>query len=421
MANPVSVIIVGAGGRGWGYATYAEHCPEQMKVVGVAEPRAFHRARVVKTHQIAREMTFRNWQALARRPKLADAVLICTQDAMHEKPMVAFARLGYHILLEKPMAPTAKACRRIVAAARETGVVFAVCHVMRYTKYTQILKRMLDDGAVGGIVNVQHYEPVGYWHQAHSFVRGNWRNEKESSNMLLAKSCHDIDWLRYILGRPCVRVSSFGSLRHFRRSEQPAGAADRCLDCPYCDTCVYSAKRFYFDRLETKQLGWPLDVADPEMTAPTLARALREGPYGRCVYACDNDVVDHQVVNLEYAGGATASFTMTAFNPGGGRKTRIGGTKGYIETNDSSLIRHYDFATREWKEIDTNAADAGILGGHGGGDGGVLAAFLRAVATGDRSAIISGPDETLETHLTVFAAEKARRKGRVVELAAFND
>ena len=419
MANPVSVIIVGAGGRGWGYATYAEHCPEQMKVVGVAEPRAFHRARVVKTHQIAREMTFRNWQALARQPKLADAVLICTQDAMHEKAMLAFARLGYHILLEKPMAPTAKACRRIVEAAREAGTVFAVCHVMRYTTYTQILKRMLDEGAVGDIVNVQHYEPVGFWHQAHSFVRGNWRNEKESSFMLLAKSCHDIDWLSYIIGQPCTRVSSFGSLRHFRRSEQPAGAADRCLECPYADTCVYSAKRFYFDQLEKKHLGWPLDVVDPETTAPTLERALREGPYGRCVYACDNDVVDHQVVNLEYAGGATASFTMTAFNPGGGRKTRIGGTKGYIETNDSSLIRHYDFATKEWKEIDTDAADASILGGHGGGDGGILAAFLHAVATGDRSAILSGPDATIESHLTVFAAEQGRRKHRVIEMDTF--
>ena len=419
MANPVSVIIVGAGGRGWGYATYAEHCPDQIKVVGVAEPRAFHRQRVVKTHKVAREMTFRNWQALARQPKLADAVLICTQDAMHEKPMVAFARLGYHILLEKPMAPTAKACRRIVEAAREAGTVFAVCHVMRYTKYTQILKRMLDEGAVGDIVNVQHYEPVGFWHQAHSFVRGNWRNEKESSFMLLAKSCHDIDWLSYIIGRPCTRVSSFGSLRHFRRSEQPAGAADRCLECPYADTCVYSAKRFYFDQLEKKHLGWPLDVVDPETTAPTLERALREGPYGRCVYACDNDVVDHQVVNLEYAGGATASFTMTAFNPGGGRKTRIGGTKGYIETNDSSLIRHYDYFTKEWKEIDTDAADAGILGGHGGGDGGIMAAFLHAIATGDRSTILSGPDATIESHLTVFAAEQARRKSRVIEMDTF--
>ncbi len=414
--KPVSVIVVGAGGRGWGYSNLATKCPELMKVVGVAEPRAFHRKRMVKTHTIDKAMTFHNWQALAKQPKLADAVLICTQDAMHEKPMEAFARLGYAILLEKPMAPTAKACRHIVEVAKETNVIFAVCHVMRYTKYTQMLKKMLTDGLIGDIVNIDHYEPVGFWHQAHSFVRGNWRNEKASSNMLLAKSCHDIDWLSYLMDQPCARVSSFGSLRHFRRSEQPAGAADRCMECKFADTCVYSAKRFYFDRLESKQLGWPLDVADPEMTAPTLEQALREGPYGRCVYACDNDVVDNQVVNLQYADGSTANFTMTAFNPGGGRKTRIGGTLGYLETHDSSVIRHYDFATKQWNEIDTDAADASILGGHGGGDGGVLTAFLHAVSTGDRSRILSGPDATFESHMTVFAAEQARRKGRVVEM-----
>lgn len=417
--EPVSVLVIGAGGRGWGYATYATGHPDQMKVVGVAEPRAFYRTRLEEAHAIPKERVFRNWQAAARQPKLADAVLICTQDGMHEKPMAAFARLGYHILLEKPMAPTAKACRAIVDTARETGVIFAVCHVMRYTTYTQKLKQMLDSNLIGDIVAIDHYEPVGFWHQAHSFVRGNWRREKESSFMLLAKSCHDIDWLSYIVGKPCTRVSSFGSLRHFRKAEQPDGAADRCLECRFADTCVYSAKRFYFSQLKAVRHEWPLDVVDPHFTEETLEQALRKGPYGRCVYACDNDVVDHQVVSLEYADGATASFTMSAFNPGGGRQTRIGGTLGYIETHDSSVIRHYDYASESWNEIETNKADASILGGHGGGDGGLMVAFLHAVATGDRSAILSGPDATLESHLTVFAAERARRKSRVIEMKSF--
>lgn len=412
--KPVSVLIIGAGGRGWGYATYATNHPEQMKVLGVAEPREFHRNRVVKAHAIEKKFIFRNWQAVARQPKLADAVIICTQDAMHEKPMAAFSKLGYHILLEKPMAPTEKACRNIVNMARESGNIFSVCHVMRYTVYTQQLKQMVDSKLIGDIVNIQHYEPVGFWHQAHAYVRGNWRNEKESSPMLLAKSCHDIDWLSYIIGKPCTRVSSFGSLRHFRKSEQPAEAADRCMDCPLADTCVYSAKTFYFDRLRTEQLGWPLDVADPYFTEETLEKALREGPYGRCVYACDNDVVDNQVVNLEYSDGTTASFTMTAFNPGGGRKTRIGGTLGYLETQDSAVIRHYDYASKSWNEIDTGKTDASIVGGHGGGDTGIMGAFLHAVATGDRSGLITGPDATFESHMTVFAAEKSRRTGRVV-------
>lgn len=417
--KPVTVLVVGAGGRGTTYAQYATKCPEQMKVVGVAEPREFHRKKMVDEHQIDDAYVFPDWQTAVQHPKMADAVLICTQDAMHEAPMAAFAKLGYHILLEKPMAPTEEACRNIVTIARESGVIFSVCHVMRYTVYTQKLKEMLDAKLIGDIVNINHYEPIGYWHQAHSYVRGNWGNEEKSSPILLAKCCHDIDWLSYIVGKPCTRVSSFGSLRHFRKSEQPVGATDRCMTCPFADTCVYSAKRFYFNKLRTDQHHWPLDVVDPYFTEETLDQALREGPYGRCVYACDNDVVDHQDVNLEYADGTSVGFTLTGFNPGGGRQTRIGGTLGYIETHDSNVIRHYDYATEIWNEIDTGKMDAGILGGHGGGDGGIMSAFLHAVATGDRSGLITGPDATLESHMTVFAAEKSRREGCVVEMNVF--
>lgn len=416
MLKPVTMMVVGAGGRGWGYSRFAKQCPDKAKVIGVAEPRDFQRRRLVEEHDIPSENVFSDWRELAAKPRLADAVLICTQDAMHEEPAVAFARLGYHILLEKPMAPTPEACRNIVNAAKEAGSVFAVCHVMRYTRYTRTLKELLDAGTIGEIVNIQHFEPVGFWHQAHSFVRGNWRNEAESTFMLLAKSCHDIDWLSHVIGNPCRRVSSFGSLFHFRRENQPKGAADRCLDCAVEADCPYSAKRFYGERLAKKEHGWPLDVLIDEFTPENLEKALREGPYGRCVYACDNDVVDQQIVNLEYANGSTASFTMSAFNHGAGRMTRIGGTRGFIET-DSSAIKLFDYMTREWREVDTDASDHSILGGHGGGDGGIMEAFTHAVATGDRSGILSGPDATLESHLTVFAAEDARRRARVVELS----
>ena len=422
MKKPVTVIIVGAGGRGFAYANLALKAPKLCKIVGVAEPRDFHREKMVAEHGIAPEMTFHFWQELAKKPKLADAVAICTQDAMHEACVMAFAKLGYHILLEKPMAPTAAACRRIVAAAKKNGKMFAVCHVMRYTQYTQCVKRMIDKGAVGDIVSVEHLEPVGFWHQAHSFVRGNWRNEKESSFMLLAKSCHDVDWLSYIIGRPCVRVSSFGGLYYFNKAHQPKGAADRCMDCKLSKKCPYSAKEFYFSRLADKNAhGWPLDVVDPTFKKANLEKALREGPYGRCVFACDNDVVDHQVVNFEYEGGVTASFTMTAFNPGSGRKTRICGTTGYIETDDSSVIRHFDYLTKKWDTIDTAASDASMAGGHGGGDGGVFSAFCLAIQKNDPKYIISGADATIESHLTTFAAEKARRTGKVVEMAKFKD
>ena len=412
---PVKLLIIGAGARGSGYAKYAKNFPEKAQIVGVAEPRDFYREQAVQQYNIPPENVFTDWQQAAARETFADAVIIATQDAMHLAPAVAFADKGYSILLEKPMAPNAEDCRKIVAAAVKNDILFAVCHVMRYTHYTQKLKEILDSGVIGEIVNVQHLEPVGYWHQAHSFVRGNWRNEQESSCMLLAKSCHDIDWLRYIVGKPCQKVSSFGTLKHFNKENQPAEAADRCLDCAFEATCPYSAKKIYLGRVAKGQVGWPVNVLTPNVTLETVTEALRTGPYGRCVYACDNDVVDNQVVNLLFEGGATASFTMTAFNGSGGRKTHIFGTRGELY-GDSSKITHLDFLTDETEVIDTEAPDASILGGHGGGDFGLMANFIKAVACKDRSMILSGPGETLESHLMVFAAEQSRREGRVINL-----
>ncbi len=414
--GPLTFLVVGAGGRGFAYANLALKMPTLAKVVAVAEPRDFHREKMVRKHGIAPELVFRDWRDAAKRGRVADAVAICTQDAKHEECVMAFAKLGYHILLEKPMAPTAAACRRIVDEVRKYGKTFAVCHVLRYTPYTRAVKALVDSGRIGDVVSVDHVEPVGFWHQAHSYVRGNWRNEKESSFMLLAKSCHDIDWLSYIVGRRCLRVSSFGSLYYFKPENRPEGASDRCMDCALSKKCPYSAKEFYFRKLRNKELCWPLDVVDPTFRRANLAKALREGPYGRCVFACDNDVVDHQVVNLEYEGGATASFTMTAFNKGGGRMTRIFGTRGTIESDDSSVIRVYDFLTRKTETIDTKASGADMDGGHGGGDGGLLRAFCRAIVEGRPELIVSGTDATIESHLTTFAAEKARRTGRVVKM-----
>lgn len=419
MSGKPQIIIIGAGGRGSAYSHFVQTFPERAEVVAVAEPRPFYRDRVATVHHIPADRCFRSWEDVAALPRFADAVLICTQDEMHEAPALAFARLGYHILLEKPIAPTEAACRRIVAAVKEAGVTFAVCHVLRYTVFTRRLKELLNSGRIGDIVSIQHLEPVGHWHQAHSFVRGNWRNSQESSCMLLAKSCHDIDWLRFIMNKPCRQVQSFGSLHHFRPESRPAGAADRCLDCPAGieAMCPYSALKIYLrDRVFQGNLGWPTDVLTPDVNVPNVLKALREGPYGRCVYACDNDVVDHQVVNLLFADQSTASMTMTAFCNEGGRRTRIFGTRGSLHA-DSQSITVTDFLTGQSETLDTHITnDGGILSGHGGGDGGVMDAFLRAVETGDRSHILSGTDETLESHLMVFAAEESRLNGNVKTL-----
>lgn len=423
MKQPVTIAIVGAGKRGEAYAAYAKTHPGQLRVVAVAEPRAALRERLAAEHGVPPEACFASHEELARHPRSADAVAICTQDRLHFAVVEALAPMGYAILLEKPMSPDPAECEAIIALVRRHGNLFAVCHVLLYTALTQRLRALVRGGAIGDIVSVQHLEPVGWWHQAHSFVRGNWRNEAESSSMLLAKSCHDIDWLRHLVGSRCRRVASFGSLRHFRASERPAGASDRCWTCPDAveSRCPYSAKRIYLERFGRDAVANYLnDVITGGLgTREAVEAALRDGPYGRCVYACDNDVVDHQTVMLEFEGPVTVNFTMTAFTPAIHRQTRIFGTRGSIET-DFTRIKVFDFLTGEETVHDTRIAEgsATAASGHGGGDHGLMEAFVHAVASGDCSAIHSGAEATLESHRIVFAAERARREGGVVDLAA---
>jgi predicted dehydrogenase len=413
--KPVSLLIIGAGGRGKGYSLFTQEHPDRAKVVGVAEPRDVHRQFMIETYKLPRSQVFKDWKEAAEAPRMADAVVISTQDSMHAEPAIAFARKGYDILLEKPMAPNEMDCHRIVNAAREAGVMLAVCHVLRYTRYTQMMKELIDSGAIGEVINIQHLEPVGYWHQAHSFVRGNWRNERESSPMLLSKSCHDLDWIGYIMGEKCQSISSFGTLKHFRKAEQPEGAADRCLDCNVESNCPYSAKRLYLSMVANGYTAWPVDVLAIDPTVESVTEALRVGPYGRCVYACDNDVVDNQVVNMLFKGGQTATFTMMAFTEMGHRKTRIFGTRGEIY-GDGSDIEHFDFLTNEKRTISTVSMDASIMGGHGGGDYGLMDRFIQAVSDQNKELILSGAEESLETHRMVFAAELSRKEHRVVDL-----
>ncbi|MEZ4631260.1 MAG: Gfo/Idh/MocA family oxidoreductase [Deinococcales bacterium] len=416
MKKPVRAIVAGAGKRGAMYASYGLEHPDRLKITGIADPNPEIRANLAKKHQLSDHL-YQDWRELAEQERLADAVIIATQDQMHLEPAIAFAKKGYHILLEKPMAPSALECKAIVKAVKEAGVMMAIGHVLRYTRYTQKLKQLLDDGAVGEIVSVQHLEPLGYWHQAHSFVRGNWRNSKLSSFMLLAKSCHDLDWLRYIIGERCLSLSSFGNLKHFRKEAKPkeAGDALRCLDCNYEAQCPYSAKHIYLDRVLKDDVGMPVNVLSPDTSYASIEEALRKGPYGRCVYECDNDVVDHQIVNMLFEGGKTASFTMTGFNKERPRETHIFGTQGEI-FGDGEKIEVFSFLKDESRLIDTRMPANTPLKGHSGGDYGLIKTFVEAVATGDAKKLLSGPDESLESHLMVFAAERARLEHCVIDL-----
>jgi predicted dehydrogenase len=409
----VSLLIVGAGSRGATFAGWAQRHPDAARVVAVAEPRAAYRDRLGDEHGIPPERRFGDWREAAAAGAVADAAVIATLDREHAEPALALAAQGYALLIEKPLAATEEECVRIAAAVERAGVVAAVAHVLRYTPYTRLLKRLLEDGAIGEIVSIDHLEPVGYWHQAHSYVRGNWRREEETGPMLLAKCCHDLDWLSFLIGRRCTAVSSFGSLSHLRPDQRPDGAGERCLDCAIEPGCAYSAKRHYLGMARRGETGWPVEVLDWPPTVENVERALRDGPYGRCVWACDNDVVDHQVVSLLYEHGATASLTMTGFSRMRERETRIFGTRGEL-SGDGAAIDVYDFRSEGTTRHEVG--DAGIVSGHGGGDDGVMAAFVAAAAAGDPALIPTSPADALASHRIAFAAETARRERRVVTL-----
>ena len=406
--KPVTAVILGAGSRGCSYGAYAAEYPDQLQVVAIAEPRADRREQLARQLHVPEEMCFSSWQELLNRPRIADCAFVCTLDDDHTAPAVKAMEKGYHLLLEKPMSNTEEECRRIVQTARELERKLAVCHVLRYTPFFMKLRELIEDGQIGEVTTINQIENVGYWHQAHSFVRGNWRTVRETSPMLLQKSCHDMDIILWLMGKNCLRVQSFGSLRHFTPENAPEGAPGRCLDgCPHAESCPYYAPKLYLDMSLT---GWPVDVITTDLSEEGRRKALEEGPYGRCVYHCDNDVVDRQVVNLEFEGGAVATFTMTGLTADFSRQLKIFGTEGQIQADmgTKEIVLH-----RFGEEKQTIPVEA-ARSGHGGGDFGILRDFLHVLRHGGESRTSAAV--SLQSHLICFAAERSRTEHLVVEL-----
>lgn len=415
------LILIGAGMRGKSYTDMAFRMRDQFEVAAVAEPIDDRRNYIRKKHGIPDEYCFRSWEPLLEMPRLADAAIIATMDRDHFAPAMAAMEKGYHILLEKPIAPTPEDCMRIADRANERQVHVLVCHVLRYTPFFRLLRQLIDDGVIGEVVSIQHAEHVGNVHQSHSFVRGNWRNSEESSCMLLQKSCHDLDILQWLIGKDCKRVQSFGSLTHFVRKNAPADAPDRCIDgCPHGEACCYNAVKLYLD---DKKNGWFRTTATKRV-APTdedVLEALRTTDYGKCVYKCGNNVVDHQVVNMEFEDGITVSFSMEAFNKGS-RNTRVMGTKGEMIANmGEDHITVYDFMTREYREVKIADAfaDESIVGGHGGGDPKILDAFYDLLCGHASGKSVCSVSVACRNHMLAFAAEESRLTGNVVDVEQY--
>jgi predicted dehydrogenase len=334
-------------------------------------------------------------------------VINTLMDPLHAPSAVKALNLGYHMLLEKPMATSLEDCIRIDQAARANGNIVSVCHSMRYHRTYQKVKELIDAGAIGQMISFDQLEAVEPIHQSHSFVRGNWGNQSRSSFMLMTKSCHDMDVLAWLVRRKCLKVSSFGSLTYFRADQAPPGAGQRCVDCSIESDCMYSAIKIYV----TGNTGWaPYDMS--KLNSEQRRAYLATSPLGRCVWHTDNDVVDHQVVNFLFDGEITGTFTMTAFATEG-RYLRFHGTKGWlrasIDNNQIDLVQFPD---------NKQTIQLAPLGGtHGGADSNVMDNFIAALRAHDPNAVLTTTTQSLETHKIAFAAETARLESRVVDLA----
>ncbi len=420
--KPISVIIIGAGNRGLRYAEQMAQHPDKYTMVAVADPSPANRACLAEMfpNEVAQ---YETWEEILTAGKLADLAVISTVDNMHYEPAMKAISLGYHLLLEKPVAPTPQECADIDLAARKKGVKVLVCHVLRYAPFFVKVKELIMAGTIGKVVSIDQVEAVGNVHYSHSYVRGNWHKESEATAMLLAKCSHDLDIIQWLVDKPCTQVASFGSLTHFRPENAPEGAPIRCSDgnCPAGDTCPYNCIHHYYDD-KTNRRRSIITTGIAKSFPPTddeVMEALKTTDYGLCVYHANNDVVDHQVVSMEFAGGATAQLTMNAFNQGG-RYIRVYGTKGelYAHAKDTQ-IEVYTFADNKRWTVEVPEVDESIGGGHGGGDQGIvreLYPYMQGNYTGFQAADIT---VSVRNHMIGFAAEAARNEKTVTQVAPF--
>ncbi len=414
----VTAILIGAGLRGARtYSAYGLEHPEELKIVAVAEPDPVRRENFAKAHGIPEELQFDSYEELLGKEKMADCALVCTQDTMHFAPAAMALEKGYHVLCEKPMATTAGEILEMGRLAEKYGRILSICHVLRYSPFFSKIKSLLEGGSIGRLISIAHIEQVGFWHNAHSFVRGNWRNAELSSPMILAKSCHDMDILLWLADSTCERVSSFGSRSFFRKENMPEGAPERCVEgCPHRDTCEFYAPRFYLEDPRGRD-GFVYALTEDPSPASVM-EALRTGPYGRCVFRCDNTVVDHQVVNLEFANQVTASFTMCAFTDVCAREIHLMGTQGEIrgdmEKGEIEVIHFLD-GTRE------NITLPAPTSGHGGSDSRMMKDFVKLIAADGKITGKTLASVSMESHLMALAAEQSRVTGKTVEMKAFKE
>ena len=406
-SGPVSIVAIGAGNRTSKYLEYVKQHPDRVRLVGVVELNDIRRQSVAERFGLEPSQCYADYHDFFRNPVQTDAVMVCTPENMHFEPTMLAIEAGYHVLLEKPIAQTLEECQAIGEAARKKGVLVSVCHVLRYHPYFMKVKELVDSGELGHIISINHRTSVGVDRAAHGFVRGIWRSERLSNPMLMSKCCHDIDFLLWLTKTPCRKLTSFGSLRWFKSKNAPEGSAERCIDCRVESRCPFSAVDLYQVRRD-----WiaNFDVPEGKTIDDVIEDQLREGLYGRCVYHCDNDVVDHQIVSMEMESEVTINFSMDIFTLKDCRETHISLTEGEIDGDENRL------RVRRFRGAEETVYDFSGLAHqpfHAGADLAIVADFIDAIRTGRRD-LVTSIERSVESHRICFEAERSRKEQRTV-------
>jgi len=464
MEKPITAIVIGAGSRGRdAYGSYAVAHSDKLKILGVAEPIEARRNRFAEIHGLT-ENCYTTWEEILHKPKFADAAIVTTQDNMHTEPALLAMDQGYDVLLEKPMSNKLEDCVQLVNKSEETGKHLQICHVLRYTDFYSTVYNAIQGGKIGDLINIECKENVSFWHFSHSYVRGNWRNSVESSPLILAKCCHDLDLLYWMVGALPKKISAFGTLSHYKADQAPPGAPNRCLDgCPHANTCIYYAPFIYIDVVPLIRIGydsevryikffsglalyhrtafkafsylipllkqvkdwreWPVSVITDDLSYEGKMKALREGPFGRCVYHCDNDQPDHMIVGLEFENGVTANLTVHGHSAFEGRTIRVDGTKGtmigeFLQSGEKLWV--YDKLSGKKKLIYKARLFEHGAQGHGGGDWALMDAFVNLLRKNIANPLTSAR-ASLESHIMAFAAEKSRVEEKIINMAEYRN
>lgn len=423
----ITVSIIGVGARGAeAYGRYIHDLKDQYKIVSLCDVNEYRLEKYGKAFDVSQTERFTDEEEFFQK-KRSDVLLIATMDQMHVRQAMKALDLGYDLVLEKPISEDPNELRMLTAKAQEKGAMVMVCHVLRYSSMIKKLKSLLDEGAIGRLISIDQTENVGFWHQAHSFVRGNWRNSNETTPMIMQKCCHDLDLIQYFIGSRCKSVSSMGSLAYFKAENAPEGATARCLDCKHKDECKFSAKKIYWD-------GWLANGKKDEfpytfitdvlpLTEEAIVTSLRESKYGRCVFACDNNVVDNQTTIMQFENGVTATLKMEGFTDRGGRDFRFFGTEGEIELCEEEnrlVLRRFFEEPKVWKisELVDDLGGQGT-GAHGGSDHRMFD-YLYKIYFTDKLNASSSIECSAESHYMALAAEKSRLNGgQLIDLTEY--